>query len=149
MKTSKAEAQSWTVEQSSDAAYEAAPAGDEIEARASSSCGDGKGRVAEAVRPLRLQCGDCEQLLHQLSNVITPILVHAQMLEWKLPPYSHLKRTVRELERNSRRAGELVKALVRLSGDVDGGPSPAAVDTADSCSEAAFPAERRQAHKQM
>ena len=70
--------------------------------------------------------------------------MHAQMLEWKLPPYSHLKRTVRELERNSRRAGELVKALVRLAGD--DGPSPAAA--VDACSEAALAAER-QAHKQM
>src|SRR5271157_4930638 len=49
-----------------------------------SSCGDGKGCVAEMAHPLRLQCGDCEELVHQLANVITPILMHAQMLEWKL-----------------------------------------------------------------
>lgn len=84
-----------------------------------SSCGDGKGRVPETARPLRLQCRDCEELLHQLSNVITPILMHAQMLEWKLPPYSHLKRSVRELERNARRGSELVKALMRRVGDAD------------------------------
>jgi hypothetical protein len=75
-----------------------------------SSCGDGKGCVPEMARPLRLQCGDCEELVHQLSNLITPILMHAQMLEWRLPPYSHLKRPVRELERNARRAGELLES---------------------------------------
>lgn len=82
-----------------------------------SSCGDGKGCGPEMAHPLRLQCCDCEGLVHQLSNVITPILMHAQMLEWKLPPYSHLKRPVRELERNARRAGELLKALMRLAGE--------------------------------
>jgi len=93
--------------------------GNEIEALASSPCGDSKGRVPEMARPLRLQCRDCEELLHRLSNIVTPILMHAQMLEWKLPPYSHLKRSVREVERNARRGGELLKALMRRAGDGD------------------------------
>lgn len=78
-----------------------------------SSCGDGKGRVAETARPLRLQCSDCEILLHELSNVITGVLMNAQVLQWKLPPYSHLKRSVREVERNAQRGSELLKRLMR------------------------------------
>ena len=78
-----------------------------------SSCGDSKGRVPEMARPLRLQCCDCEELLHELSNVITGVLMNAQVLEWKLPPYSHLKRSVREVERNAQRGGELLKRLMR------------------------------------
>ncbi len=89
----------------------------QCEAITSSWCGESKGRVPEPARPLRLQCQDCEELLHELSNVITPLLMHAQMLEWKLPSYSHLKRLVRDLERHARRASELVKALVRRVGD--------------------------------
>jgi len=78
-----------------------------------SSCGDSKGRVPEMARPLRLQCSDCEELLHELSNVVTGVLMNAQVLEWKLPPYSHLKRSVREVERNAQRGSELLKRLMR------------------------------------
>lgn len=78
-----------------------------------SSCGDGKGRVPEMARPLRLQCSDCEELLHELSNVVTGVVMNAQVLEWKLPPYSHLKRSVREVERNAQRGSELLKRLTR------------------------------------
>jgi hypothetical protein len=78
-----------------------------------SCCGDSKGRVPEMARPLRLQCSDCEDLLHELSSVVTGVLMNAQVLEWKLPPYSHLKRSVREVERNAQRGGELLKRLMR------------------------------------
>lgn len=93
-------------------------AGTEIEA-ISSSCGDRKGHVAETIRPLRLQCSDCEELLHMLSNVITAVLMNAQVLEWKLPPYSHLKRPIREIERNAQRGSELVKQLMRRLGNAE------------------------------
>ena len=121
MKNEKTQAQAFAVRQANDMPRALVPAGNEIEAIASSSCGDSKGRVPEMARPLRLQCRDCEELLHQLANVITPILMHAQMLEWKLPPYSHLKRSVRELERNARRGSELLKALIRRAGDGESG----------------------------
>ncbi|MGD0930828.1 MAG: hypothetical protein ABR902_09265 [Candidatus Korobacteraceae bacterium] len=78
-----------------------------------SSCGDCKGRAPEIARPLRLQCSDCEVLLHELSNVVTGVLMNAQVLEWKLPPYSHMKRSIREVERNAQRGGELLKRLMR------------------------------------
>ncbi|MFZ0313548.1 MAG: hypothetical protein WAL85_12650 [Candidatus Korobacteraceae bacterium] len=87
-----------------------------------SSCGDSKGRAPEIARPLRLQCSDCEVLLHELSNVVTGVLMNAQVLEWKLPPYSHLKRSVREVERNAQRGGELLKQLMRrlVPGEANG-----------------------------
>jgi hypothetical protein len=50
-------------------------------------------------------------MLHELSNVITGVLTNAQLLGWKLPPYSHLKRSVRELERGAQRSGELLRRL--------------------------------------
>lgn len=78
-----------------------------------SSCGDQSGRVAQAARPFLLQCSDCGEILHELSNVVTGVLLNAQVLEWKLPPYSHLKRSVRELERNAQRGSELLKRLQR------------------------------------
>jgi hypothetical protein len=80
-----------------------------------SSCGD-QGRVLETARPWRLQCGDCEELLQELSHLITGVLTNAQLLAWKLPPYSHLKRSVREMERSAQRSSELLKRLTRRLG---------------------------------
>jgi hypothetical protein len=86
------------------------------------SCGDSKGDFPENARSLRLQCRDCEELLHQLANILTGVLMNAQVLEWKLPPYSHLKRSVRELERNAQRSSEMLKRLTRrLAGNDAGG----------------------------
>lgn len=93
-----------------------------------SPCGDHKGRVAESARPSPLQCGDCAEVLHELSNVITGVLLNAQVLEWKLPPYSHLKRSVREVERNAQRGSELIKRLQRRLVHL-GGNGPEAVPT--------------------
>lgn len=74
-----------------------------------SSCGDSEGRVSDTACPSQLAV-----LLHELSNLLTGILLNAQMLEWKLPPYSHLKRLVREMTRNAQRGSELMKRLHRL-----------------------------------
>ena len=106
------------------AAFPQAPSdGDgQHEAIASSSCGDGKGRDPETARPLRLQCGDCEELLHELANVITGVLMQSQITAWKLPPYSHVKRSVREIERNAQRGSELMKRIMRRIGDAEGSP---------------------------
>ena len=56
---------------------------------------------------------DFADLLHQLANTTTGVLLNAQVLEWKLPAYSHLKRPLREIERNAQRGGELMKSLLR------------------------------------
>jgi hypothetical protein len=77
----------------------------------SSSCGDSEGPADEKACPSHFSCGDCSEMLHELSNVITGVLTNAQLLGWKLPPYSHLKRSVRELERGAQRSGELLRRL--------------------------------------
>ncbi len=78
----------------------------------SSSCGDGEGHATEKACPSHFGCSDCAEVLHELANVMTGVLTTAQMLGWKLPPYSHLKRPVRQMERNAQRCGELLKRLV-------------------------------------
>jgi hypothetical protein len=55
----------------------------------------------------------CAELLHELANTTTAVLMNAQVLGWKLPPYSHLKRPLREIERNAQRGSELMKRLLR------------------------------------
>jgi hypothetical protein len=65
----------------------------------------------------QVSCDDCGDLLHRLANILTGVIMSAQMLEWKLPAYSHLKRPLRELERNAQRGGEMVKQLMRQVGE--------------------------------
>jgi hypothetical protein len=55
---------------------------------------------------------DCAGLVHELANTITAVLVNVQVLGWKVPPYSRLKRPLREIERNAQRGGELMKRLL-------------------------------------
>jgi hypothetical protein len=81
----------------------------------SSSCGDREGRVSDTACPSHAVEG-CSGLVHELSNLMTTILLNAQMLEWKLPPYSHLKRPVREVARNAQRASELMRRLQQRCG---------------------------------
>lgn len=78
----------------------------------SSSCGDDEGHAMDQVCPSYFSCGSCAEVLHELANVMTGVLANAQVLGWKLPPYSHLKRPVREVERNAQRGGELLKRLM-------------------------------------
>jgi hypothetical protein len=55
---------------------------------------------------------DCADLIHELANTTTAVLMNAQVLGWRLPPYSRLKRPLREIERNPQRGGELMKRLL-------------------------------------
>lgn len=55
-------------------------------------------------------CG-CADTIHELANSMTAVLINVQALEWKLPPYSRLKRLVREIERHAQRSGALLKRL--------------------------------------
>jgi hypothetical protein len=82
-----------------------------------SSCSEAEERVATRARSSQLSCDQCWELLHQLSNTMTGVLMNAQVLGWKLPPYSHLKRPLRELERNAQRVGELLRRLMQRSGE--------------------------------
>jgi len=60
----------------------------------------------------------CAALVHELANTTTAVLMNAQVLGWKLPTYSRLKRPLREIERNAQRGSELMKCLLlRLGTD--------------------------------
>lgn len=50
-------------------------------------------------------------ILHGLNNALVSILLNAQVIEWKLPSYSRLKRNVHEVERSAQRGGLLVRRL--------------------------------------
>jgi hypothetical protein len=82
-----------------------------------SSCGEGEGRDTETPRSSQLRCSDGAGLVHELSNLMTAVLMNAQLLEWKLPPYSRLKRPVIEVERNAQRGRELLKRLRQQFGE--------------------------------
>ena len=65
--------------------------------------------------------GQRAEILHGLNNVLVSILLNAQLIEWKLPSYSRLRRNVHEIERSAQRAGMLLKQLV-AEGEVRKGP---------------------------
>jgi len=66
---------------------------------------------------------DCADLVHELANTTTAVLMNAQVLGWRLPPYSRLKRPLREIERNAQRGGELMKRLLsHLATEAGGQP---------------------------
>jgi hypothetical protein len=62
---------------------------------------------------LRIVDEESVELLHGLNNVFVSLLLNAQVMEWKLPSYSRLKRNLHEVERNAQRGGELVKRLLK------------------------------------
>lgn len=70
----------------------------------------------------------CMEALHDLNNAFAAVLLNAQVLDGKLPPYSRSKRYIHEIERSAQRGGALIKRLlVRLAADagqclVGGGP---------------------------
>ena len=70
---------------------------------------------------------DLPKILHGLNNSLVSILLNAQIIEWKLPSYSRLKRNVHEIERSAQRAAVLVKRL-RPGREVDEGGAPAPRD---------------------
>ena len=69
--------------------------------------------VTEATHPFsNAGCNHCADALHELANTITAVLMNAQVMEWRLPPYSRLKRPVREIERQAQRSSALLKRLL-------------------------------------
>jgi hypothetical protein len=62
-------------------------------------------------RSSRAFSDDRADLAHELANTITAVLINVQVLKWKLPRYSRLKRSLREIERNAQRGAELMKRL--------------------------------------
>src|SRR5215469_8589205 len=53
------------------------------------------------------------ELLHELNNVFVSVLLNTQVMEWKLPSYSRLKRNLHEVQRDTQRGAELVKRLLK------------------------------------
>ncbi len=114
--------------------------GEASDERVTSSCGDSEGRVSETASPSPRPADDCSQLVHELSNLMSGVLLNAQMLEWKLPPYSHLKRPIREVARNAQRAAELMKRLQRRWSEGEPQARPNDLTQAcDQCTSNAFP----------
>ena len=75
-----------------------------------SSCGDVEGHANKIPCP-SLSVASCGGLLHDLSNLVGAVLLNANLLGWKLPPYSHLKRPVNAIERHAQRASKLLTSL--------------------------------------
>lgn len=116
LQSSQTEAEMIAVEEKAEVvtvlAHPAAPHQDRC-ALMSSSCGEDEGHAAATACPSYLGCEHCANALHELANLMTGVLTNAQVVGWKLPPYSHLKRPIRELERNAQRGGELLKSLMQ------------------------------------
>ncbi len=114
--------------------------GESNDARVTSSCGDSEGHVSDTACPSPQVAEDSSQLLHELCNLMSGVLLNAQMLEWKLPPYSHLKRPIREVARNAQRAAELMKRLQRRWKETEPQvPSDDLTQDCDQCTSNAFP----------
>lgn len=71
----------------------------------------GSGEVSHLLVPMWAECG---RLLHDLNNALVAILLNAQVIEWKLPSYSRIKRNVHEVERSAQRGGVLVRRLLTM-----------------------------------
>jgi hypothetical protein len=78
-----------------------------------SSCGDGGGHDLRAACPSPFFAAGCADLLQELSNLQTTVLLNTQRLQWMLPRYSRLKRTVVDVARSAQRSNELLKQLQR------------------------------------
>ncbi len=59
-------------------------------------------------------CG-CTDSMHELANSINAVLINSQVLEWKLPPYSRLKRLAREIERHAQRSAALLQQWLEIN----------------------------------
>ena len=70
---------------------------------------------SEQETDIELPCGSGEisAILHHLNNALVSILLNAQVVEFRLPSYSRLKRNLHELERSAQRASVLVKRLLQ------------------------------------
>lgn len=80
--------------------------------RGSSWCGERVEREVAASVSLPLPAEEAATL-HDLANSLAALLVHARVLEWKLPLYSRLKRPVHEIERHAQRGGGLLQRLLQ------------------------------------
>jgi hypothetical protein len=73
---------------------------------------DGSEEGAAAIVEREISCGQQAEIMHGLNNVLVSIMLNAQLIGWKLPSYSRLRRNVHEIERSAQRAGKLLKRLM-------------------------------------
>ena len=73
---------------------------------------NGDGEVRTHSEEAETCCGQQGEILHGLNNVLVSIVLNAQLIAWKLPTYSRLRRNVHEIERGAQRAGVLLKRLL-------------------------------------
>lgn len=66
-------------------------------------------RVSSAAKAV--SATELGEILHGLNNVLVSIVLNAQIMEWKLPSYSHMRRNTHEIQRSAQRAGVLLKRL--------------------------------------
>jgi hypothetical protein len=67
--------------------------------------------AAEDTTALAAKPEDFGEILHGLNNVLVSIVFNAQIMEWKLPSYSRMRRNTHEIQRSAQRAGVLLKRL--------------------------------------
>jgi hypothetical protein len=65
----------------------------------------------EAMAPGFAGAQELGDILHDLNNVLVSILLNAQVIGWKLPSYSRIRRNVHEAERSAQRGAVLVNRL--------------------------------------
>ncbi|NOY45855.1 MAG: PAS domain S-box protein [Deltaproteobacteria bacterium] len=57
---------------------------------------------------------------HDFNNLLTPILAHAEILEYQLPPGDPLRNNAREIVRAAERAADLAKQILAFSRETGG-----------------------------
>ena len=63
----------------------------------------------------RSGCSECYRLSCALSDTIAAILIHAQVLEHRLPPYSRLRRPVLEMQRQAQRGAAMLRRWLPMN----------------------------------
>ena len=79
-------------------------------------------------------CQVWREVLHDLNNALAGIILNTQVMEWKLPSYSRMRRNLHEIERSAQRCRLL---LQRLLSCVDSGDSSRSAE-ADSLGNSAI-----------
>jgi hypothetical protein len=73
-----------------------------------------KGAAPETVMrsPTLGHSESCAEAVHGINNALLTIVLNSQLIDWKLPSYSKIRRNVHEIERSAQVAGVLIKRLI-------------------------------------
>ena len=87
----------------------------EFRGRREASAKDGSGATSQVSPEFAnvpvVEPGELGEILHGLNNVLVSIVLNAEIMEWKLPSYSRMRRNTHEIQRSAQRAGVLLKRL--------------------------------------